>query len=134
MINNEVVPGLQQHVQLQQNGAFPRLWWWQDRTRLVRERLEQLFPRRVIGIGHQVEWPLRSPDLTPCDYFLWSYLKALVYRTPSVNVQDLEHRIRAEVTALRRSHAMIRRAVRHMMIRAQRCLDADGGHVEGRVA
>ena len=50
MINDEVVPGLQQHVQLQQNGAFPRLWWSQDgapahRTRLVRDRLEQLFPR-----------------------------------------------------------------------------------------
>ena len=88
----------------------------------------------MIGIGHQVEWPPRSPDLTPCDYFLLGYLKARVYRTPPVNVQNLERRIRAEVTALRRNHAMIGRAVRHMMIRAQRCLDADGGLVEGRVA
>ena len=114
-------------------------WWSQDgapahQTRLVRDRLEQLCPRRVIGIGHQVEWPPRSSDLTPCDYFLWGYLKARVYRTPPVYVQDLERRIRAELTALRRNHAMIRRAVRHMMIRAQRCLDADGGHVESRVA
>ena len=61
MINNEVVPGLQQHVQLQQNGEFPRLWWSQDgapahRTHLVRDRLEQLFPRRVIGIGRSPSW------------------------------------------------------------------------------
>ncbi|GFW47015.1 hypothetical protein TNCV_3486271 [Trichonephila clavipes] len=26
-----------------------------------------------------VNWPPRSCDLTPLDYFLWGYLKALVY-------------------------------------------------------
>jgi len=25
------------------------------------------------------KWPHRSPDLNPCDYFLWGYLKGRVY-------------------------------------------------------
>ena len=24
-------------------------------------------------------WPPRSPDLTPCDFFLWGFMKGLVY-------------------------------------------------------
>jgi hypothetical protein len=27
-------------------------------------------------------WPPRSPDLTPCDFFLWGYIKDLVYVPP----------------------------------------------------
>jgi hypothetical protein len=55
MIDNDVVPALQALYQQQRNGAFPRLWWAQDgapahRTIAVRNKLLQLFPRRVIGI------------------------------------------------------------------------------------
>jgi len=27
-------------------------------------------------------WPPRSPDATPCDFFLWSYVKDQVYVPP----------------------------------------------------
>jgi len=33
------------------------------------------------------DWPLRSPDLTPLDYYLWGYLK--VYRTNSESIHEL---------------------------------------------
>ena len=29
-----------------------------------------------------LKWPPRSPDLTPCDFFLWVYVKGLVYVYP----------------------------------------------------
>ena len=29
-----------------------------------------------------VVWPPRSPDLTPCDFFLWGYVKDIVYVPP----------------------------------------------------
>lgn len=139
MINNEVVPALQALYQQQRNGAFPRLWWAQDgapahRTIAVRNRLQQLFPRRVIGIGHNPEWPARSPDLTPLDFFLWGYLKSKVYHTPPpANLQEVEARVRVEVTSLRRNRGMVRRAVRNMLDRAHTCLQQNGGHVEGRL-
>ena len=50
------------------------LWWMQDgapchRTNVVRNRLREVFGNRIIGLGHAVEWPPSSPDLTPCDFF-----------------------------------------------------------------
>ena len=64
-----------------ENGLFRDLWWAQDGAPVhglieVRGRLNGVFGNdRVIGLGHNVEWPPRSPDLTPCDFFLWGYLK-----------------------------------------------------------
>ena len=69
-----------------QNGAIPRLWWMEDGATahyslIVRQRLHQLFHNRVVGRGHAVPWPPRSPDLTPLNVFLWGYLKDKVYET-----------------------------------------------------
>ena len=54
---------------------FRGSWWAQDdvpahRLIKVRDRLNDVFGNnRIIGLGHDVEWPPRSPDLTPCDFF-----------------------------------------------------------------
>ena len=82
MIDNFALPNLRI--------LFPNLntvWWAQDgapahRSRAVREHLIQVFGRQVIGFGHQNQWPARSPDLTPLDFFLWGYMKSKVYLTP----------------------------------------------------
>ena len=68
----------------------------------VRERLRELFGQRVIALYHNVEWSPRSPDLTPCDFFLWGYLKSKVYTSPPVDLADLQNRISNEVDALRK--------------------------------
>ena len=47
-------------------------------------------------------WPPRSPDLTPCDYFLWGHLKNKVYSTPPENTGELRERIFNEVNLLKR--------------------------------
>ena len=37
-------------------------------------------------------WPARSPDLTPCDYFLWGYVKDKVFVPPQpVSIPDLKN-------------------------------------------
>jgi hypothetical protein len=74
MLNNNVVPIWSQHYEVQANGAFRRVWWAQDgapahRRIIVRDRLQELFRNRVIAFGQPREWPPRSPDLTPCDFF-----------------------------------------------------------------
>jgi len=47
-------------------------------------------------------WPARSPDLTPCDYFLWGYVKVKVFVPPQpVSVPDLKNRITAAVETIR---------------------------------
>ena len=40
------------------------------------------------------EWPARSPNLTPCDFFLWSWLKEQVYSTKRTTLDELEGQIR----------------------------------------
>jgi hypothetical protein len=39
-------------------------------------------------------WPAWSPDLIPCDYFLWGYVKDKVFVPPQiVSILDLKNRI-----------------------------------------
>ena len=139
LINNTAVPEVLRHgrYQLNMNGSISRLWWLQDGAPchtaiVVRRRLQELFPRRVVGIGHNVEWPPRSPDLAPLDFFLWGYVKAMVYRTPPANLQELRRRIRDAFNQLRRERRKCRAAIDAMNTRAVRYVAHNGGHVEGR--
>lgn len=59
----------------------------------VREYLDQHYPRRWIGRRGFVEWPPRSPDLAPNDFFLWGYLKSKVFRQPVASINELKERI-----------------------------------------
>ena len=57
----------------------------------VSEFLNETFPDRWIGRNRPIPSPPRSPDITPLDFFLWGYVKDIVYRT---KVQDMtEQRI-----------------------------------------
>ena len=58
---------------------FQLLWRAQDEAAChgllaVHARLNHLFGEIVLTL-HNNEWLPRSPDLNPCDFFLWSYLK-----------------------------------------------------------
>ena len=75
MLNYFVFPELFNHFNNQYwEGMFRDVWWAQDgapahRLLEVRDRLNETFgENRVVGLGHNVEWPPRSPDLTPCDF------------------------------------------------------------------
>ena len=136
MINHDAVPELELHFLRQQNGVFRHLWWAQDgapthRLIAVRNRLHELFGDRVVALNHAVEWPIRSPDMTPCDFFLWGYLKNKVYTSPPRNFQDLRAHIQHEVEVLRDDPAMVRRAVADMRRRCRLCIEREAGHVEG---
>ena len=46
-----------------------------------------------IGRDGPIPWPPRSPDITQLDFFLWGYVKDIVYRTKVRDTNDLQHRI-----------------------------------------
>lgn len=132
LINDSILPELQRIY----GNNFNRLWWFQDgapahRVIIVRERLQELFGTRIVSLNHEVEWPPRSPDLTPCDYFLWGYLKNQVYSTPPENIGQLQERITRKASELKENPEMVRKVVLAMRSRAQLCFDRNGGHVEG---
>ena len=60
---------------------------------VVRNWLDEKFPQRWIGRRGPIEWPARSPDLTPCDFFLWGYLKNIVYKERPATIEQLRDRI-----------------------------------------
>ncbi|GFV91413.1 uncharacterized protein TNCV_899301 [Trichonephila clavipes] len=48
-----------------------------------------------------VNWPPRSCDLTPLDYFLWGYVKSLVYADKLQTLDHLEDNIRRVIAHIR---------------------------------
>jgi len=58
-----------------QHDGSPSHYTWH-----VRQNLNDTFPNRRIGRGSTINWPPRSPDLTPLDFCLWGWKKSEVYR------------------------------------------------------
>ena len=76
------------------------------------------------------DWSPQSPDLNPCDFFLWGHLKERVYKPMPQNMQDLKCRIKEECRKIPQD--MIRRSVMHMKERAALCVKFKGGAFDGR--
>jgi hypothetical protein len=57
-----------QHMWFTHDGAPPHF------LRTVREHLNQTFGEQWIRCGGPINWPPRSPDLKPLDFWLWGYL------------------------------------------------------------
>ncbi|GBO13849.1 hypothetical protein AVEN_250334-1 [Araneus ventricosus] len=48
---------------------------------------------RIISRHFPTAWPPLSPDLSPCDFWLWDYLKDVVYEGLIGNLADLKNSI-----------------------------------------
>ncbi|GFV71657.1 uncharacterized protein TNCV_3534471 [Trichonephila clavipes] len=63
--------------------------------------LKDTFGDRLISRFGPVNWPPRSCDLTPLDYFLWGYVKPLVYADKPQTLDHLEDNIRRVIADIR---------------------------------
>lgn len=66
------------------------MWFQQDGARTAgasQAWLHAHFRNHYFGRGGIINWPPRSPDLNPLDYFVWAHVKANVYQYP-VNDED----------------------------------------------
>jgi hypothetical protein len=76
-------------------------WFPQDRATAhtahrPRAILKEMLPGRVVSLHEAVPWKPRSPDLSPCDFFLWGYLKAEVFKYCPRSLDQLKEAIQAE--------------------------------------
>lgn len=62
--------------------------------------LKQHFGNKVISRFGPKEWPPRSCDPTPLDYYLWGYLKSIVYANKPTTLEQLESNIIRAVNAI----------------------------------
>ncbi|GFV96068.1 putative DD41D transposase [Trichonephila clavipes] len=99
MITNFFIPELNNH-------DVQELWFQQDgatchTARATINLLKDAFGDHLISRFEPVNWPPRSCDLTPLDYFLWSYVKSLVYADKPQMLDHLEDNIRRVIADIR---------------------------------
>ncbi|GFS52882.1 hypothetical protein TNCV_341671 [Trichonephila clavipes] len=99
MITNFFIPELSNH-------DVQELWFQQDgatchTARATIDLLKDTFGDRLISRFGPGNWPPRSCDLTPLDYFLWGYVKSLVYADKPQTLDHLEDNIRRVIADIR---------------------------------
>ncbi|GFS73559.1 DUF4817 domain-containing protein [Trichonephila clavipes] len=82
------------------------LWFQQDgatchTARATIDLLKDTLGDRLISRFGPVNWPPRSCDLTPLDYFLWGYVKSLLYADKPETLDHLEDNIRRVIANIR---------------------------------
>ena len=99
-------------------------------TRHVMQHLNDTFPNRWIGRGSTINWPPRSPALTPSDFCLWDFMKSEVYRKKVDTRDELLINIPDVIACIKESQDELRRTTRHVFTRVAKCIDVDGGIFE----
>ena len=84
----------------------------------------------IIGRGSTINWPPRSPDLTPLDFCLWGLMKSEVYRKKVDTRDELLVNIQGVIACIKGRQDAIRRTTRHVLTRVAKCIDVDGGIFE----
>lgn len=92
-------------------------------ARTVRDFLDDKF-ETWIGRRGTIEWPARSPDLTPPDFFLWGYLKDKVYGRAPKTIPELKRAITEEFHDI--PQELITRACQSVKERCQLCIRIEG--------
>jgi hypothetical protein len=129
MIKNHLIPQMKRHRSFsraifQQDGAPPHT------AQETKELLQQQFgAERIISKGFPFEWPPYSPDLSPCDYWVWNFLKSQVYHPPlPKNLVELKQRIRDACSAI--TPDLLTSATHSILKRLHLCENMLGGHLE----
>ena len=81
------------------------MWFQQDdaichTTRAKMALLQETFPDCVIFCKGDINWPPRSCDLTPLDFFLWGYAKDRVYADKPSTIEHLKANIRQVIAEI----------------------------------
>ncbi|GFW81493.1 uncharacterized protein TNCV_2881711 [Trichonephila clavipes] len=128
MLQNPMIPSLADKHLLErtifmQDGAPPHI------ARRVKDLLRRSFgDDRVLSRHFHHAWPPRSPDLSSCNYWLWSYLKSKVYRDRPTSLGMLKDNIRLQCLTI--TPDMLYSAVHNIIPRLQLLLRNDGEHID----
>lgn len=128
MLREQLIPALQERNCLEttvfmQDGAPPHI------AKEVKKLLRDTFGAdRLISRGFDNAWPPRSPDLNPCDFYLWGHLKDMVYRERHASVADLKSSIKRHVRCV--TPEILNATVDHAVLRFQHVVASGGSHIE----
>ena len=108
------------------------MWFQKDGATSTRHASRSIYRKTkfgepVISWNGPVEWPPRSCDLTPLDFFLWGHIKSLVNANKPATLDDLKDNIQHEIANV--PVEMSARVVENWVQRIDRCKRARGGHM-----
>ena len=128
MLKKKFVPAIKRKNVLkkcwfQQDGAPPHC------SNEAMEWLKGTFGSRLISRNADFLWPPYSPDLNPCDYYLWGFLKSRVYSDPvPQTTEQLKQNIRREVRRIKQT--TVSSAVDNLLVRIQNLVFQKGSWFE----
>ena len=73
-------------------------------------------------------WPSNSPDLNPCDYYLWSRVESEACKTPHGSINSLKKSIKVAMNKI--DTVEVIDAVAAFRRRLEAVIAAEGGHIE----
>ncbi|GFW41950.1 putative DD41D transposase [Trichonephila clavipes] len=125
MITNFFIPELNNH-------DVQELWFQQDgatchTARATIDLLKDTFGDHLISRFGPVNWPPRSCDLTPLNYFLWGYVKSLVYGDNPQTLGRLEDNIRRVIADIRPQ--MLEKVIENWTSRLDYIRASRGSHI-----
>lgn len=91
------------------------------------EMLQQKFPGRVISRFGDINYPPRSCDLTPLDFFLWGFVKDKVYYNAPETTATLKNNIREVIGEIKPELCKI--VMGNFIKRISLCSKLRGGHL-----
>ncbi|KAA6395042.1 MAG: hypothetical protein EZS28_009435 [Streblomastix strix] len=94
----------------------------------IREFLEEVIPRRWVGRQGPINWPARSPNLSPLDFWLWGILEDKVYKSDTETLEELDVAVAKECSAV--TALMCKAPVRSFEARLIKFRDSAGQQVE----
>ncbi|GFU62439.1 DUF4817 domain-containing protein [Trichonephila clavipes] len=108
------------------------LWFQQDgatchTARATIDFLKDTFGDHLISCFRPVNWPPRSCDLTQLDYFMWSYVRSLVYADKPQTRDNLEDNIRRVIADIRPQ--MLEKVIENWMSRLDYIRASRGSHM-----
>jgi hypothetical protein len=92
--------------------------------------IQEFFDRRVISRNTAIAYPSRSCDLTPCDFFLWPYLKNSIFQHRLNNLDELREAIVAKIDEINNNPQMLANVSTGIVGRVRKCLEVDGAHFD----
>ncbi|CAH0550852.1 unnamed protein product [Brassicogethes aeneus] len=96
-------------------------------VRQTMDLLQTKFPDRVISRNSAVNWPPRSCDLTPLDYFLWGYVKDKVYADNPLTIEALKANIERAIREI--EPQLCQNVITNFNKRIDVCRRTGGGHL-----
>ena len=78
----------------------------------------------------RIDWPPRSPDLTPMDFFFWGVVKNKVYERKPQTVDEMKEFITDAFMDTDSDRKVCRTVCQSVSDRLDACCNVDGGHFE----